>query len=145
MIMKSSRGLHFIVTTGNRCRLAKHTHFLSCKLNKVTEWSEATLHMHFCIRIWNIINKIHFFYIQRKYLHYKHRVVREAVWFLQRERKICAATCRRIDPRGIRRNRLRPTPNGCGRNEDEHGVGIVNNLRVRRDRQATDGAANLKK
>lgn len=36
-------------TTGNRWRLASVTHFLSCRLSSVTEWSEATEQMHFRI------------------------------------------------------------------------------------------------
>lgn len=48
-IRKSSKGRHFIVTTGNKCLEAKTTHFLSDNPNRVTEWSLATLHMHFWI------------------------------------------------------------------------------------------------
>ena len=40
---KSSKGLHFMVCTGNMWREAKSTVLLSFKLSSVTEWSLATL------------------------------------------------------------------------------------------------------
>lgn len=155
-IMKSSNGLHLMVTTGKRCRDARTTHFLSANESRVTLWSDATLQTHFCILgckqnkflracviVEHTSSVLFIFKIKLTDVRCNYRAAPSVAWFRQRERRNDESTCQHRDPRDRRQSPRIQKQDEYGRNEAPRREDTTDNLLVPSDQEESDAAANL--